>query len=128
MPADEQEDAEDKPIWGQFHFFPNNGDLSEMNSRLFQQTIPYASTSFTTTIGTNMTGNSSLISATGNAVGDSIECGLGQPPIILLPSSYDLAAKAHPEDESCFNVILICGSILLVGTISATVALVFGLI
>ena len=43
-----------KPIWGQFHFFPN-GSISEMNSRLVKQSNPYVSTSFTTTtLGTNV--------------------------------------------------------------------------
>jgi len=45
-----------------------------------------------------------------------------------MPSSYDLAAKNHPDEEGCVNIILVCGSLVLLGTISAIVALIFGLI
>ena len=51
-----------------------------------------------------------------------------QLPIVLMPSSYDLAAKDHPDEEGCVNIILVCGSLVLLGTISAIVALIFGLI
>ena len=51
-----------------------------------------------------------------------------QLPIVLMPSSYDLAAKNHPDEEGCVNIILVCGSLVLLGTISAIVALIFGLI
>ena len=45
-----------------------------------------------------------------------------------MPSSYDLAAKSQPEDEGCFNIILVCGSLVLIVTISAIVALSFDFI
>ncbi len=82
----------------------------EMNSRLLSQ---HQLSSLTTT-------NSSFH---GKSIPVHIEA-----PIILMPSSYDLAAKESPQEEGCFNIILICGTILLLGTISAAIALFFGII
>ena len=61
--CDSTESCSSKPVWGQFHFFPD-GSISEMNSKLVKQSNPYVSTSFTTTtIGTNAEVASSFYSA-----------------------------------------------------------------
>lgn len=48
--------------------------------------------------------------------------------IILLPSSYELEAKTAPDDDGCFNIILLGGFVILFGMISAGIGLLFGLI
>lgn len=51
----------------------------------------------------------------------------GQAPIVLLPSSYETEKDAEPStSDGCFNAILLGGSLVLLGTISAAVALIFG--
>ena len=83
------------------------------------QQNPYASTSFTGTFGTNAT------YCSGTTSFDQLHL---QPPIVLMPSSYDLNKAGDPEEEGCFNIILVCGSIVLIGTVSAAVGLLFGFI
>ena len=74
--CDSTESCSSKPVWGQFHFFPGenqltsgqkqltSGSISEMNSKMVKQSNPYVSTSFTTTtIGTNAEVASSFYSA-----------------------------------------------------------------
>jgi len=125
--CDSTESCSSKPVWGQFHFFPD-GSISEMNSKLVKQSNPYVSTSFTTTtIGTNAEVASSFYSAP-QCSSNNVVQHPKQLPIVLMPSSYDLAAKNHPDEEGCVNIILVCGSLVLLGTISAIVALIFGLI
>jgi hypothetical protein len=48
-----------------------------------------------------------------------------QAPIVLQPSSYDLS-KDDPDAERCFTIILLCGSVVLVATVGASIGLVFG--
>lgn len=138
--CDSTESCSSKPVWGQFHFFPGenqltsgqkqltSGSISEMNSKMVKQSNPYVSTSFTTTtIGTNAEVASSFYSAP-QCSSNNVVQHPKQLPIVLMPSSYDLAAKNHPDEEGCVNIILVCGSLVLLGTISAIVALIFGLI
>ena len=116
-------DRQNQPIWGQFHFFPNVSSQFEIEQHWQQNP-------------SNLTLNAATASFTSNTAlykPDRLRLdgtATSQPPIVLLPSSYDLAKEAgdgHGE-EGCFNIILVGGCLLLLITISAAVALISGFI
>ena len=128
MPSlNDQEVAAVQPIWGQFHFFPNGSSLEmEANRYHLVNNMPSSHLTLHTNTTASFTSHLSSTTMGGTALppGDH-----RYPPIVLLPSSYDLAkAATGPGEEGCFNVILVGGCLLLVGTISAAVALISGFI
>ena len=126
---DQQQQA--PPIWGQFHFFPNGSQIEMEASRYHLENNP---SNFTLHATTTASFSSNISSGGRGGGGGTLLHHQGDhryPPIVLLPSSYDLAkaaASGHAGEEGCFNVILVGGCLLLVGTVSAAVALISGFI
>ena len=96
----EKEPVQNQPIWGQFHFIPN-GSISIGTNYLVQ--TPY-NTSYTT-LGTV------------SALYNSGALDPPQAPVVLMPSSYDLSPKENDNDDRCFTLILISGSLVLLATV-----------
>lgn len=106
----EKEPVQNQPIWGQFHFIPN-GSISIGTNYLVQ--TPY-NTSYTT-LGTV------------SALYNSGALDPPQAPVVLMPSSYDLSPKENDNDDRCFTLILISGSLVLLATVSASVGFILGI-
>ena len=106
----EKEPVQNQPIWGQFHFIPN-GSISIGTNYLVQ--TPY-NTSYTT-LGTV------------SALYNSGALDPPQAPVVLMPSSYDLSPKENDNDDRCFTLILISGSLILLATVSASVGFILGI-
>ena len=119
-----EKQPETQPIWGQFHFFPNGSQIEMEASRHHLENNP-------SNFSLHATATASFSSHISNSGNPFLHHGDHRyPPIVLLPSSYDLAktANGHAGEEGCFNVILVGGCLLLVGTVSAAVALISGFI
>ncbi len=122
MPALKAKNADDKILWGQFHFFPN-GSIS-VAAHLDKESQQYIlKNTYNYSLASSMAGGLPASTAA-----SSILTADHTSPLVLMPSSYDLNVKEDEVEERCFTCIIVVGSIVLLVTASASIGLIFGFI